>query len=183
MFGVEFAPTVIFFLSYFIYKNFFFSVLLLIVFSIISISIIWLWQKRLSYLDLYILAITLVFDGGGYVFSSVTMVTLRDTLYYGVFAALLLGGLYFKKLVLKKALYAYCDLTDRGWYLATLRTGIFFFILAGANEFVRNTFNSNIWVFYAASSYVFILIFVLASLPQMRRHSPNHAKTFSFILK
>jgi intracellular septation protein len=181
-FLIEAFPLVVFTASYFIYKDFFFSVLLLVVCTFTSLVVLWTWKKRVSYIDLYVLFTVLIFDVTGYVTGSVSMVTFRDTFYDGVLGLLCLVTLFNKKTILEYMLSAYCDLTPRGWWLATLRTGILLLSLASVNEIVRNFMSLDTWVIYRSCTYFIIILFIIIFLPQMRRHSPDHAKTFSFIV-
>lgn len=184
-FLIEALPFIVFLATFAIYHNFFFSVLALLIVSFFSITSLWIWKRRISYIDLYVIAITLIFDGRGFVIHSPGTVMFRDTFYDGLLGLMCIGSLFItnRKPLLEYMFEAYCDLTARGWWLATFRTGILFVFLALGNEIARSSHNLNYWVLYKTSTYFIVILFVVIFLPQMRRYSPHHAKTYSFIIE
>ena len=62
-------------------------------------------------------------------------IVMKPTIIYATFAVLLLGGVWFKKPMLKYLLQSALEgLTDRGWLLLSRNWGIFFAILGIANH-------------------------------------------------
>ena len=62
-------------------------------------------------------------------------IVMKPTIIYGAFAALLLGGWWFKKPMLKYLLQSALEgLTDRGWLLLSRNWGLFFAALGIANH-------------------------------------------------
>ena len=78
----------------------------------------------------------------------------------------LLGGLLYKKPMMKQFFGSQFFLTEQTWFLLSLRWGLFFGFLTIANEIIWRNYSTEEWVFVK----VFILfplvgIFMLAQLP------------------
>ena len=91
---------------------------------------------------------------------------MQPTIFNGVFAAVLLGGLVVKRAMMQVFFGKQFFLTDDTWCRLSVRWGWFFLIFAIANELVwRNASDAN-WVAYktfiAAPASI---LFMLAQLP------------------
>ena len=85
---------------------------------------------------------------------------------FQIFSAVLLGGLLYKKPMMKQFFGSQFFLTEQTWFLLSLRWGLFFGFLTIANEIIWRNYSTEEWVFVK----VFILfplvgIFMLAQLP------------------
>ncbi len=117
-------------------------------------------------------------------FQDVTFIKMKPTFLNMVFGAILLGGLAFGKPFLPHVMDAAFKLTDEGWHKLTLRWGIFFFVLAGANELVwrsldayqlahglTDKWSNDYWVSYKVyGSPVLTFLFIVTQMPLILRH-------------
>ena len=117
-------------------------------------------------------------------FQDVTFIKMKPTFLNMIFGGILLGGLAFGKPFLPHVMDAAFKLTNEGWHKLTLRWGIFFFVLAGANELVwrsldayqlahnlSDKWSTDLWVnFKVYGSPVLTFLFILTQMPLIMRH-------------
>src|SRR3546814_19266770 len=71
---------------------------------------------------------------------------MKPTIVQLIFAAVLLGGLAFRKPLLKPLLGSAWPLDEDGWHTLTLRFALFFLAMAALNEPVWHTHSTDFWV-------------------------------------
>ncbi|MGP0058376.1 MAG: septation protein A [Beijerinckiaceae bacterium] len=127
--------------------------------------------KRLPVMPLVTAILVLVFGALTLYLQNPSFIKMKPTILYVAFGTLLFGGLVFKKPLLPIVFDNALSLTERGWYLLTLRWAIFFFALAALNEIVWRTQSNDVWVaFKFPGTVIIIFIFTLTQLPLMLRH-------------
>jgi intracellular septation protein len=96
----------------------------------------------------------------------------KPTFIYLLFAAMLLGGLLRGKALLKYVLeQAYDGLSDTGWRKLSLNWGLFFLVLAGANEVMRATLSFETWLTFKVWGVTAItFLFAMANIPMLTKH-------------
>ena len=112
----------------------------------LSLLIYWFIYKKVAVMPLITAVLVLVFGGLTIYFNDPTFIKIKPTIIYLLFAAGLLGGLFFKRSLMKSALGEAVQLTDQGWFKMSLHWGLFFLVLAGLNELVWRHFDENSWV-------------------------------------
>jgi intracellular septation protein len=96
---------------------------------------------------------------------------MKPTIVNVIFASILLGGLYFKKPLLKFALGSALELSDKGWSLLSLRWGLFFLFLAALNEFIWRNSTEDFWVnFKVFGMLTLTMVFSLLQLPLIKKY-------------
>ncbi|MGI9401271.1 MAG: septation protein A [Rhizobiaceae bacterium] len=105
-----------------------------------------------------------------------TFIKMKPTIVNSLFAIILLGGLAFGKSLLAYVFDAAFKLDAEGWRKLTLRWGLFFILMALANEIVWRNFSSDFWVnFKVWATMPMTMVFMLAQLPLIQRHAlENH---------
>ena len=103
-------------------------------------------------------------------------IKVQPTIFNGLFAAVLLGGLVMRRAMMRQFFGAQFSLTDATWFTLSFRWGCFFLLLAIANECVWRLFTEAEWVTYKT----FIAApasgaFMLAQLPLTLRGRINSA--------
>jgi len=99
--------------------------------------------------------------------------TIVNLLFSAILVAGLLSGRHFLKLVFDGAFH----LTERGWYLLTVRWSLFFVVLAVLNEVVWRTFSSDTWVAFKVFGILpLTLVFSVAQVPLLMRHRVDEAE-------
>jgi intracellular septation protein len=91
-------------------------------------------------------AIVVVFGGLTLALQNDTFIKIKPTIIYILFAAVLLGGLAFRKSLLGLLFDSVFNITEEGWRKLTLRWALFFLALAVLNEIVWRTQSTDFWV-------------------------------------
>lgn len=109
-------------------------------------------------------AITLYLQDAWYLKLKVTLVEL-------LFAALLLGGLYFKRLFIKDMMGEFLPLPENVWRTLTIRWALFFVAMAVLNVIIWQMFSESVWVTFKAFGLLgCTIVFALANAPLMAKY-------------
>ncbi len=99
----------------------------------------------------------------------------KPTIIYGFFAAMLLGGWMRGKPLLRYLLQsAYSGLSEIGWLKLSRNWGVFFLVLAIANEVMRATLSFDTWLAVKVWGVTAVsMVFAMANLPMLMKHGLN----------
>jgi intracellular septation protein len=123
-------------------------------------------------------AVLVLFLGGLTLGSSNEMfIKIKPTILYISFAAILLGGLAYRRLFIKLLLGQTLHLSDAAWRTLTWRMGVFFVVLAIANEIVWRNASTSMWVGFKIGLVPVTMIFMLAQAPFIARHQIEGEET------
>lgn len=113
-----------------------------------------------------------VFGGATLYFENETFIKLKPTIIYGLFASVLLFGLWRRQHYLKMVLdSSFPPLADKGWEVMTRRWAWFFVASALLNEIIWRTQSTDTWV--AAKLFVFLplsFLFAMAQYPLIMKY-------------
>jgi intracellular septation protein len=138
---------------------------------VVALIASWVLTRHLPIMPIVTAVAVLFFGGLTFVFQDKTFIQIKPTIVNGLFGAALLGGLAFGKLLLPVALDSVLHLDEEGWRKLTLRWGLFFFVLAGLNEFVRLTQSWDFWAGFKSFGIMpLTIIFALAQTPLIMKH-------------
>ena len=116
----------------------------------------------------------LVFGGLTLWLQDETFIKLKPTIVNLMFASIMLGGLFFKKLIWKILFSDVFQLDDEGWRKLQLLWGLFFILLAILNEIVWRNYDTDTWVNFKVFGIMpLTFVFSLTLLPIMMRHQIN----------
>jgi intracellular septation protein len=191
--SIEFGPIVVFFIALHFLgstdKGFITSSTIFSVLTAVALVASYLYERRIAWFPLIAGLSVIAFGVLTVIYKEPALFILKDTLYNGLFGVFLLGGAYMGKGLLKKLFIALFDMSDRGWYILSLRWGIFFMILAICNEISWRGFGRDVWVMYKFWSTIATVVFGFyqitlskkyrneSSSPWGMRTKPYHAKT------
>lgn len=169
-FALDFGPLAAFFIGYRTY-GLMIATTLLMVLTIGSLAYTYAKEKKLAPLPMLTGLMVALLGGLTLVLQDEQFIKMKPTFVNTLFSATLLGGLIFKKPLLKWALGYVIMLEERGWFLLSLRWGIFFGFLAALNEYIWRNYPTEFWVnFKVFGMLVLTLIFTLLQLPLMKRY-------------
>ena len=115
--------------------------------------------------------IVLVFGTLTLVLHDETFIKVKPTIIYGLFAAILGGGLMFGRSFIAIMFDQMFNLTARGWRILTMRWALFFLAMAILNELIWRTQSTNFWVgFKAFGAIPLTMGFAIAQMPLIRRY-------------
>ena len=147
-FVTDIGPLAIFFLFYYNNdKNLIIAIPPLIVATIISVLLVWIFEKKIPMVPLLSGILITLFGGLTIYFDDPIFIYMKPTIINILFGLALLFGKYFtKEPVLKKILGKSIPLRDEGWKILNSRWMYFFFALAFLNEIVWRTQSEEFWV-------------------------------------
>ena len=118
--------------------------------------------------------IVLVFGTLTLVLHDETFIKVKPTIIYGLFAAILGGGLLFGRSFIAVMFDQMFNLTPQGWRILTLRWALFFAGMAMLNEIVWRTQSTDFWVNFKVFGVTPItMIFAIAQMPLTKRYQPR----------
>ena len=142
----DFGPLLIFFIFYKKY-GMIQAILPLIIATVISIIIMYCFEKKISPMPIIGAVLVSVFGGLTIYFDNKVFFYMKPTIINILFALVLMYGKFFlKKSLLQLLLENSIKLKDEGWKILTDRWIYFFVFLAFLNEMVWRTQSEEIWV-------------------------------------
>ena len=94
--------------------------------------------------------IVIVFGTLTLVLHDETFIKVKPTIIYGLFAAILGGGLLFRRSFIAIMFDQMFNLTAQGWRVLTFRWALFFLAMAVLNEIIWRTQTTDFWVGFKA---------------------------------
>ncbi|MDH3739240.1 MAG: septation protein A [Alphaproteobacteria bacterium] len=136
----------------------------------------WFLERRVPVMPLVSGVFVFVFGGLTLYLADETFIKLKPTLVNSLFAVILLGGLVFKRSLLKPLFGSAFQLNDDGWRTLTLRWGVFFVFLALLNEVVWRSFSTDFWVAFKLFGVLpLTILFAGSQTPLILRQQSNAA--------
>jgi intracellular septation protein len=115
--------------------------------------------------------IVIVFGTLTLVLHDETFIKIKPTIIYGLFAAVLGGGLLFGRSFIQIMFDQMFNLTPRGWRTLTLRWALFFFALAILNEIIWRTQTTDFWVNFKVFGVTpLTMAFAFTQMPLIKRY-------------
>src|ERR1700716_3258643 len=115
--------------------------------------------------------IVIVFGTLTFVLDDETFIKVKPTIIYGLFAAVLGGGLLFGRSFIPLMFDQMFNLTPHGWRILTLRWALWFFAMAVLNEIVWRTQSTDFWVAFKAFGMVpLTMLFAVTQMPLIKRY-------------
>jgi intracellular septation protein len=127
----------------------------------IALTASYIEQKRIAWFPLIAGVIIIVSGLLTILLDDPFYLIIKDTMYNGIFAVVLIVGLFFRVGLLKYLFDGLFAITDRGWRILSLRWAIMFTLLAVANEIARAQLEPNVWVVFKASATLVTIVFAL----------------------
>lgn len=132
---------------------------------------------RIAIMPLVTGVFVLVFGGLTLWLQDELFIKMKPTIVNTLFAAILLGGLFFGRSFLRYVFGEVFRLTDEGWRKLTFRWAFFFLALAVLNEIVWRHFSTDTWVAFKVFGIMpLTMIFALSQVGLLMSHEPP-AKT------
>ncbi len=167
---LEFGPLIAFFATYKLY-DIFTATIVIMVTTTLALLVTWLITRKLSIMPIVTLVIISIFGGLTLYLHDETFIKVKVTIINGLFAAALLGGWAIKKPLLKYVMGEAMKLEFRGWMLMSRNWGLFFLVIAMANEIVWRNLSTDTWVTYKTFGILPItFIFMMTQIPIMQKY-------------
>jgi intracellular septation protein len=129
------------------------------------------FDRKIHPVPLATAVIVLVFGGLTLYLNDDSFIKMKPTMIYALFGAALLGGLYFKKPLVKYILGAAMTLDEAAWRVLSWRFGLFFFGMALLNELIWRNFSSDTWVnYHVFGAIALTVLFSMCQVPFLLKH-------------
>ena len=169
-FVVELGPLLVFF---FVNSHYgiFEGTAAFMVATVVSLIASRFFLGRIATMPLVTGVFVLVFGGLTLYLQDDHFIKMKPTIVNGLFAAILLGGLYFDRLFLKTVFGDVMRLTREGWRILTIRWALFFVLLAILNEVMWRMFSTDTWVTFKVFGIMpLTFVFAMAQIGVLKKH-------------
>ena len=164
-FFLEIMPLAGFFVGFELY-GLFVAAMTSVVLGVMVMGVNWIKTGRLARFALFSIVMSAGLTFAALYFNATIFIKIQPTIFNGLFAAVLLGGLLVRRAMMREFFGTQFQLTSPTWFLLSRRWGLFFLCLAIVNELVWRTASDADWVafktFVAAPASV---LFMMAQLP------------------
>ncbi|MDB5613924.1 MAG: septation protein [Devosia sp.] len=141
---------------------------------VISLVLTWIILKKIAVMPLVTGVVVLVFGGLTLWLQDDTFIKIKPTITNSLFAAVLLGGLFFKQSLLKYVFGDVYKLREEGWSKLTLNWGLFFLVLAVINEVLWRNFSTDTWVAFKVWGVMpLTVIFSISQVSLLNKFAPE----------
>lgn len=179
--SIEFGPIVLFFVSLKIVgetdQGFVFSTALFTAATVAALLTAYIRDKRIAFFPIVNGIFVVLFGVFTVYLKQPHIFIIKDTIYNGFFATLLLAGLFFKRGFLKDMFASLFDMSDEGWRILSFRWMVMFALLAISNEYVWRFHSQQEWVMYKFFATIATTIFGFYQLFLSKKYrNPNASK-------
>jgi intracellular septation protein len=169
--ATELGPLLIFFFANAKF-NLFVATGAFMVAIVVALVASWMVTRHIPVMALVTGVIVLVFGTLTLVLHDETFIKVKPTIIYGLFAAVLGGGLLFGRSFIAILFDQMFNLTPEGWRKLTLRWTLFFVAMALLNEIIWRTQTTDFWVAFKAFGVIPItMVFAMLQMPLVKRYS------------
>jgi intracellular septation protein len=169
--ATELGPLIVFFVAN-AKANLFVATAAFMVAIVVAVIASYVVTKHVPIMALVTAVIVLVFGTLTLVLHDETFIKVKPTIIYGLFAAVLGGGLLFGRSFIAIMFDQVFNLTPAGWRALTLRWALFFAAMALLNEVIWRTQTTDFWVAFKAFGVIpLTMVFAIAQMPLVKRHS------------
>ncbi len=176
-FWLDFGPLLVFFVAFQYFKRkapddaMLWAAGLFAVVAVIALLIGWVKHRYISKMLLFSTAIIVVTAGLAIWSGNKTIFYMKPTIINALFGAGVLGGIFFKKNVIKMMMGEAVSLPDAKWNTLAVRWGLFFFAMAALNEVIWRTQTEAFWVNFKVFGFLpLTFVFTLLQLPFIQKH-------------
>lgn len=169
--ATELGPLLIFFFANAKF-NLFVATAAFMVAIVAALVVSWMVTRHIPVMALVTGVIVLVFGTLTLVLHDETFIKVKPTIIYGLFAAVLGGGLLFGRSFIAVLFDQMFNLTPEGWRKLTLRWTLFFVAMALLNEIIWRIQTTDFWVAFKAFGVIPItMVFAMLQMPLVKRFS------------
>jgi intracellular septation protein len=173
--ALDLGPLVLFFVANARY-GIFTATAVFMVAVLAALFVSYAMTRRLPIMPVVTAIIVVVLGGLTLILHDATFIKVKPTIIYGLFGAVLIGGLVFNKPLLGVVFDSLFHLSDEGWRKLTLRWAIFFFVLAVLNEIVWRSVSTDAWVAFKAFGVLpLTLLFGALQVPLLKKYAVEPA--------
>lgn len=164
------GPLAVFFLSYKFY-GLIPATGALLVSTLVALAVTYIYERKVPVMPLVSAVVLTLFGALTIASGNPMFIKLKPTVVNLTFAIILLGGVYYRKGLLKYVMGAALPLTEEGWLKFSFRWGMLFLGLACLNEIIWRNFPEEFWVkFKVFGMFPLTIVFLLTQIPFLKKH-------------
>jgi len=168
--AIDLGPLLLFFLVEQL-ADIFWATGVLMVAVAAAFAVSWKLTRQIPVLPSVTLVFVLIFGSLTLLLGDEEFIKIEVTLTNALCGLFLLAGMVMGKSLLKIAFGELVDLDDAGWRKLTMRMGIFLIAIAVANEVVRQSVSTDLWVMFRVYGIAGLAaLFFLSQIPLVNRH-------------
>ncbi|MEO5805310.1 septation protein A [Devosia sp.] len=149
------------------------ATILFMIAMVAAIALSAIFLRKVAVMPLVTAVIVLIFGGLTIAFHDPMFIKIKPTITNSFFGLVLLGGLLFKQSLLKFVFGDVYKLQPQGWFILTVRWGLFFLLLAVINEVLWRNFSADVWLAFKVWGVMpLTILFSIAQLPVLSKYAP-----------
>ena len=138
---------------------------------VVTLVVSYAMLRRFPIMPLVTAVIVMIFGSLTLFFHDETLIKIKPTALYVLFAAALFTGLLLNKPLLKILFDGAIHVTEEGWRKLTWRWAFFFLVLAVLNEVIWRTQTTDLWVKFKTFGFLpLTVLFALAQAPLIMKY-------------
>lgn len=175
-FWLDFGPLLIFFAAFQYFKRtqpddaMVYAAGVLGVTAILALLYSWIRHRHVSGLLVFTTAIVVLFAGLAFFTGNKVIFFMKPTILNTLFGLAVIGGVFFKKNVVKLLMGSAIELPESKWNVLAIRWGLFFFAMAVLNEIIWRNFSEDFWAGFKVFGFLpLTIVFTLTQIPFIQR--------------
>ena len=168
---LDFGPLLLFFGANYLYQDLMLSVKILVVATIISLGLSWVYERRIPMMAAFGCAALVLFAGLTLYFDNELFIKIKPTVLTLIFAVAIAGGRFIGRNPLGALIGSQIKLDQEGWQKLSWLWVAMFVCSAVANEIAWRNLSTDGWVTFKVFGLTGIsLVFVILTLPVIQKH-------------
>lgn len=171
-FWIDFGPLLIFFAAFHYLKRdnpddaLIWAAGVLAIAAVIALIYAWVKYKHTSPILIFSTIVIGGFALAAFIFDDKRFVFMKPTVMNAIFGAAVLGGVIFKKNVIKMFMGSAFELPDDKWNVLAIRWALFFFAMAILNELIWRNLSENFWANFKVFGFLpLTILFTATQIP------------------
>ena len=176
-FWIDFGPLLVFFAAFHYFKRshpdeaLIWAAGVLAVAAVVALIYAWLKYKHTSPILIFSTLVIGGFALAAFIFDDKRFVFMKPTVMNVIFGLAILGGVLFKKNVMKLFMGSAFELPDAKWNVLAIRWALFFFAMAILNEVIWRNMSESFWAnFKVFGFFPLTLVFTLTQIPFLTKY-------------
>ena len=176
-FWIDFGPLLLFFVSFMYWKRqhpddaLIWAAGVLAVAAALALIYAWFKYKHTSPILIFSTVVIGGFALAAFIFDDKRFIFMKPTVMNSIFGIAVIGGVFFKKNVIKMMMGSAFELPDDKWNVLAIRWGLFFFAMAILNELIWRNFSETFWTSFKVFGFLpLTVLFTASQIPFLTTH-------------
>ena len=174
---IDFGPLLLFFAAFMYWKRdnpddaMIWAAGVLAVAAAVALIYAWFKYKHTSPILIFSTIVIGAFALAAFLFDVKRFIYMKPTVMNVIFGLAVMGGVFFKKNVIKMMMGSAFELPDAKWNTFAIRWGLFFFAMAILNEIIWRNFSETFWASFKVFGFLpLTFLFTATQIPFLTKH-------------